>query len=164
MRRVALVALLSFTGCINGSKKPGFVVGGAAAVAGVVLLASTQQQDCTDMSFGEAVSCGSEELGAMFLGTTALLAGMGIITLTAVIPTPGEEEPEPKIAEARLQPLMAPEAADDMLRQLTVQARDAASDGRCESVEVIAQRVDQLDRAYRHNGFVADPLIAECLR
>ena len=162
MMRVAL-ALVLLTGCINGSKKPGFVVGGAAAVAGVVLLASTQQQDCREMSFGDAISCGSGELGAMFLGTTALLAGMGIITLTAVIPTPGEE-PDPKIAEARLQPLVAPAAADDMLRQLTVQARDAASEGRCESVEVIAQRVDQLDRAYRYTGFVADPLIAECLR
>lgn len=94
MKLAVAVALVALTGCIAGSKKPGYAIGGATAAAGVLLIASTQQRDCSSMEFGDALSCGGEELGSAMLGTYALLAGMGLLTLTAIIPAPGADDGE----------------------------------------------------------------------
>lgn len=56
-----------------------------------------------------------------------------------------------------------PPTNDRHLRQLTLQAGLAARAGHCNTVRVIADRVDDLDDAYRKGGFVSDTAIASCL-
>ena len=169
MKLLAFVAAVSLlTGCISGSKKPGYIAGGVVSAVGVGLLASTQQQDCSEMELAPAVSCAGSEIGVATIGTSMLIAGLAIITLTAVIPAPAADD-EPKIDAAVLEEVQAlqigePTTSDPMLRQLTLQASVAARAGRCLTVEVIAHRIDEVDRAYRHAGFIADPLVAACLK
>jgi hypothetical protein len=49
-----------------------------------------------------------------------------------------------------------------MVEKMTLGARNASRDGRCDSVAMIGARVRQLDPAYYQNVFVVDPTIASC--
>lgn len=172
MRLHALAVLVTLvTSCISGSKKPGYITGGVATAIGIGLLASTQQQDCSSMQLEPALSCASSEVGAATIGTSALIAGLAIITLTAVIPAPDAEPTiaEPTIdgavlAEVQNLPIVEPSTSDPMLRHLTLHASVAARAGRCLTVEVIAHRIGDIDPGYRDTGFIADPLVAACLK
>jgi hypothetical protein len=46
--------------------------------------------------------------------------------------------------------------------KLTLSARNAARDGRCESLVIIGDRVRELDEAYHRDVFSVDPVIAAC--
>ncbi len=88
LARALVIATLA-TGCVGGSKAPGYVVGSAISIVGVGLVASTGATDCSSREFGDAIDCGARDLGRGMIGTVALAAGLGVLLATALIPTPG---------------------------------------------------------------------------
>jgi len=162
VRVVVLVALLTF-GC--ASRTPGRLIGGALTVVGTGVLISTASHDCPE-SMSEPPSyppvppdlrplgCGLGKAAGYSLGT--LVAAVGVTALVVnesvgrhlpalhAAPTPSTDE--------------SPE-----LQQLVINAGVAARAGRCKSVAAIADRIEALDSAFRHDGFLRDPAIAACV-
>jgi hypothetical protein len=175
MKTCALVVIATLaTGCASGSAKPGHYVGGVVAGVGGVLILSGSNEDCDTGNIGNQFGCGIEAGMTITLGLLAVLAGAGIIVLTSALSEP-DAAPAPPMpppvavapvveAEAAEAPIVEPTTHDPRLRQFTIQANVAARRGDCLTVRAIAQRIDEMDRSYRYDAFLADEVTAACLK
>lgn len=83
------------------------------------------------------------------------------VMCTGAYAQPGAMPPPPETAPSEAPG--APPAQDlTMVEKMTLGARNASRDGRCDSVAIIGARVRQLDPAYYQDVFVVDPTIASC--
>ncbi|NVB83666.1 MAG: hypothetical protein HOV81_35155 [Kofleriaceae bacterium] len=81
---------------------------------------------------------------------------------TSEVPPPSEAPPAPQYAPPIEAPGAPPARELSMAEKLTLGARNASRDGRCDAIAMIGARVRQLDPAYYQNVFVVDPTIANC--
>ena len=98
------------------------------------------------------LGCGLGKAVGYGIGT--LVASVGLTTLI-VNESVGRQLPS-------IQPAPASDESPE-LRQLVINASVAARAGRCKSVAAIADRIEVLDPAYRHDAFLRDPAIAACI-
>lgn len=173
MNRIAVLFALS--SCLsNTTPRTKYIVSGAAIVLGTVTLATAGPSPSCNPStsegqFGLGGFCELSQnmrTGQIILGVTAVLAGIVGIVLTYqrdVPPTP-EVEPVSTTVIAGADTIREPATTDPMLRQLTAQASMASRAGHCSAVRALGDRVARIDNVYRANGFVADPVIAACLK
>jgi len=166
VRAVILLSLVSLGAC--ASRTPGRVVGGALTVIGGAMTISAASEDCPDpesepTAFPTApdlrpLGCGLGKGIGVAAGVVVLSVGLTTLLVNESIK---REVAAPPLAT----PPASPPVADDSpeLRQLVINAGVAARAGRCKSVAAIADRVEQLDPAFRHDGFLRDPAIAGCV-
>ncbi len=135
------------------------------------MMISGLTSECDSADFGKAIACGINRDVAPVMG--GILLGAALVTLIAnetreLPPSDSAEQASAPLREqARVisgaDTMPEPPTSDRQLRQLTLQAGLAARAGHCSTVRVIADRVDDLDDAYRRGGFVSDTAIASCL-
>ena len=166
--RASVLVLVLLAGCFR-SKTPAYTLGGVAATAGAVVVATTAAQaDCTGQIIIDEVGCNAEKGWHYILGALLLTAGLTSILVAASIDIP-DETLAPLATNNGVNPFLPPAeipepaSEDPQLRELTLQASVAASVGRCDEVAAIANTVDSLDRGYRIAGFVRDPKVRACL-
>ncbi len=162
MRRsvIGLCALLSFAGC--ASKTPGRVIGGTmVGLGGLSLITSYTAADTGDpKSFNEGLGDKLDIMGGWIL----LVGGATVLLFNEARSTTNIEADASKTEHiAGAETVSAPLTEDRQLRQLTLQASFAAGRGQCNAVRVIADKVDEIDAAYRRGGFVSDASIVACL-
>lgn len=160
MRRsvIGFCALLSFAGC--ASKTPGRAIGGTMMGLGGFSLITSYTRTEEPRSISDGIQNKLDVMG----GWIMLAGGAVVLLFNEVRSTKDVETPPPSTEHiAGAETVTAPVTEDPQLRQLTLQASFAARRGQCNAVRVIADKVDELDAAYRRGGFVADSSIVACL-
>lgn len=151
MRRtvIAVCTLLSVASC--ASKAPGRVIGGTMAGLGGLAVITT---------YTSSEPAQLDKIGAWSM----LVSGAVVLLFNEARSLEDVERPAPPAEHiAGAETVSAPLTEDPRLRQLTLQASFAARRGQCNAVRVIADKVDELDAAYRRGGFVTDASIVACL-
>jgi hypothetical protein len=166
MHRIMLVLVLANAGCWGKSRTPGRVGGGVVAGLGTVMLVDGLTSDCDQHieDLDDGVGCGiTKEIGP-WMGGTMLVIGLLVLIGNELrdLDPPPETVVQPPAVTFESPP--APETADPMLRQLTLQASVAARTGHCSTVTAIASRVARIDPVYRREGFERDGKIVSCLQ
>lgn len=162
MGKLLPVLFVIVAGC--ASRTPGRVAGGALTVAGTAITASFASRHCPPTLPGsEFVSCGLAKTEGLGVGVLVLAVG---VTTLIVNESVGRRLPAHEPATAPPAEVTSDVTSDDAapeLHQLVVNASVAARAGRCKAVEAIAERIEQLDFTFRHDGFLRDPAIAACV-
>jgi hypothetical protein len=98
------------------------------------------------------------EHGFMVLRALAVVVGMAMASVAAA------QTPPVTPAEPTAEPV-APEPAGEpaLVEKMTMGARNAARDGRCEAIVIIGNRVRELDARYYQDVFAVDPVITACV-
>ncbi|MBX3160870.1 MAG: hypothetical protein KF773_33200 [Deltaproteobacteria bacterium] len=159
---VALVAALALPACTltPGQKRAGIITGLLTAGAGA-LVAGTATSSCdSGAPLGEGLGCAfraTEQFGGGLV-----LAAVGLVILGVSAASEGRESaPVAPVSDRAI--AHEPVPAGSELVQLTESARTAARRGSCNAVLTIADRVNDLDPAYRRGAFANDPDIAGCV-
>lgn len=157
---IGFLVLLSFAGC--ASKTPGRVIGGTMVALGTFSVIATHTSTEEPKTINDGVRMSLNEIG----GPIMLITGAVILAFNEFRPA---SPPAPETAPQGIHriegadTIQAPATDDPQLRRLTLQASLAARAGQCSAVRVIADRVGELDSAFRRGGFVADAAIEACL-